>query len=183
MSQPRRPGAAAPPSWQEDVFTALKKHGIQQIAYVPDTGHSYAIQEARRDPAIRDVVLTTEEEGVAVVSGAWLGGQRAVLLMQSSGVGNCVNMFSLLQMGQFPFLALVTMRGEYAEFNPWQNPMGRNTGRTLELMGITVLRADAPEDVGETVEAALESAFGAGERVAVLLGQKLIGRKKWERNR
>jgi sulfopyruvate decarboxylase alpha subunit len=177
-----RPQALAPPSWQEDVFTALKKYKIQQIAYVPDTGHSHAIREAQRDPAIRDVVLTTEEEGVAVVSGAWLGGQRAVLLMQSSGVGNCVNMFSLLQMGQFPFLALVTMRGEYAEFNPWQSPMGRTTQQALELMGITVLRADAPEDVEETVEAALESAFGAGERVAVLLGQKLIGRKKWERN-
>ena len=178
MSQTHAPA----PSWQEDVFTALKKRGVQQIAYVPDSGHSHTIREARRDPAIHDVVLTTEEEGVAVVSGAWLGGQRAVLLMQSSGVGNCVNMFSLLQMAQFPFLTLVTMRGEYAEFNPWQGPMGRTTQQALELMGITVLRADDPEDVAETVEAALDSVFEAGERVAVLLGQKLIGRKKWERN-
>ncbi|MEU3612266.1 phosphonopyruvate decarboxylase [Streptomyces sp. NPDC006872] len=175
--------APAPPSWQEDVFAALKKRGVQQIAYVPDSGHSHAIRAARRDPAIHDVVLTTEEEGVGVVAGAWLGGQRAVLLMQSSGVGNCVNMFSLLQMCRFPFLTLVTMRGEYAEFNPWQGPMGRTTQQALELMGITVLRADAPEDVEETVEAALDSVFEAGERVAVLLGQKLIGRKKWKRNR
>ncbi|MGW0949937.1 phosphonopyruvate decarboxylase [Streptomyces sp. NPDC002623] len=175
--------ALAPPSWQEDVFAALKKRGVRQIAYVPDSGHSHAIRAAQRDPAIHDVVLTTEEEGVGVVAGAWLGGQRAVLLMQSSGVGNCVNMFSLLQMCRFPFLTLVTMRGEYAEFNPWQGPMGRTTQQALELMGITVLRADAPEDVEETVEAALDSVFEAGERVAVLLGQKLIGRKKWERNR
>ncbi|MFI5550202.1 phosphonopyruvate decarboxylase [Streptomyces sp. NPDC051738] len=174
--------AAAPPSWQEDVFAALKKRGVQQIAYVPDSGHSHAIREAQRDPAIHDVVLTTEEEGVAVVSGAWLGGQRAVLLMQSSGVGNCVNMFSLLEMCRFPFLTLVTMRGEYAEFNPWQGPMGRTTQQALELMGITVLRADTPDEVEETVEAALDSVFEAGERVAVLLGQKLIGRKKWERD-
>ncbi|MEU4613587.1 phosphonopyruvate decarboxylase [Streptomyces umbrinus] len=178
MSQTHAPA----PSWQEDVFAALKKRGVQQIAYVPDSGHSHTIREAGRDPAIHDVVLTTEEEGVAVVSGAWLGGQRAVLLMQSSGVGNCVNMFSLLQMARFPFLTLVTMRGEYAEFNPWQGPMGRITQQTLELMGITVVRADDPEDVAETVEAALDSVFEAGERVAVLLGQKLIGRKKWERN-
>ncbi|MFC9128067.1 phosphonopyruvate decarboxylase [Streptomyces sp. NPDC057099] len=173
---------AAAPSWQEDVFAALKKRDVRQIAYVPDSGHSHTIREAQRDPGIRDVVLTTEEEGVAVVSGAWLGGQRAVLLMQSSGVGNCVNMFSLLQMGGFPFLTLVTMRGEYAEFNPWQGPMGRTTRQALELMGITVLRADRPEDVGETVEAALDSVFEAGERAAVLLGQRLIGRKKWERD-
>ncbi len=174
--------AEAPPKWQEAVFDVLKEGGVKQIAYVPDAGHSHVIREAKKDPSIKDVVLTTEEEGVAVVSGAWLGGERAVLLMQSSGVGNCVNMFSLLQTCRFPFLALVTMRGEYAEFNPWQVPMGAATQGALELMGITVLRVDDPDEVGEIVSAGFDSAFLAGERVAVLLGQKLIGRKKWERD-
>jgi len=172
---------AASPHWQEAVFNVLKKGGVRQIAYVPDAGHSFAIRAAQADPEIKDVVLTTEEEGVAVVSGAWLGGDRAVLLMQSSGVGNCVNMFSLLQTCRFPFLTLVTMRGEYAEFNPWQNPMGLATQRSLELMGITVLRVDEPDEVEEIVSAGFDATFEAGERVAVLLGQKLIGRKKWER--
>jgi sulfopyruvate decarboxylase alpha subunit len=174
--------AAEAPSWQEAVSRVLRKGGIQQVAYVPDAGHSVAIRDAISDPEIRDVVLTTEEEGVAVVSGAWLGGQRAALLMQSSGVGNCVNMFSLLTACQFPFLTLVTMRGEYAEFNPWQSPMGRATQQALELMGIAVLRVDEPEEVEEVVSAALDAAFEANDRVAVLLGQKLIGRKKWERD-
>lgn len=170
------------PAWQEAVFRALKKGEVAQVAYVPDAGHSYAIRQANDDPGMRGIVLTTEEEGVALAAGAWLGGQRAVLLMQSSGVGNCVNMFSLLSNCQFPFLTLVTMRGEYAEFNPWQGPMGRGCHRALELMGITVLRVDEPEQVEDVVTAALESAFDANERVAVLLGQRLIGRKKWERN-
>src|SRR5262245_62061064 len=168
-------------SWQKEVFDVLREGGVEQIAYVPDAGHSYAIREAIADPETEDIVLTTEEEGVGVVSGAWLGGQRAVLLMQSSGVGNCVNMFSLLDSCRFPFLTLVTMRGEYAEFNPWQSPMGRRTQGALELMGIRVYRADSPDEVGEVVAAALDSAFLAGEQVAVLLGQSLIGRKKWER--
>jgi sulfopyruvate decarboxylase TPP-binding subunit len=101
--------------------------------------------------------------------------------MQSSGVGNCVNMFSLLRSCNFPFLTLVTMRGEYAEFNPWQGPMGKTTQQALELMGITVLRASDPDEVGEIVSAAFDAAFLAGEQVAVLLSQNLIGRKKWER--
>ncbi|WP_286900635.1 thiamine pyrophosphate-binding protein [Thermocrispum sp.] len=168
--------------WKKEVFDVLKQGGVRLIAYVPDAGHSYALQAAQADPDMRDVVLTTEEEGVGVVAGAWLGGQRAALLMQSSGVGNCVNMFSLLDSCRFPFLALVTMRGEYAEFNPWQSPMGRRTQAALELMGIRVYRASHPDEVGEVVNAALESAFLAGEQVAVLLAQSLIGRKKWERN-
>lgn len=169
------------PDWQKAVFNVLKAGGVNQIAYVPDAGHSHVIRSAIADPDIIDVVLTTEEEGVAVCSGAWLGGQRAVLLMQSSGVGNCVNMFSLLQAADFPFFTLVTMRGEYAEFNPWQSPMGQATQAALELMGIQVLRVNKPEEVQEIVSAGFDAAFEAGAKVAVLLGQELIGRKKWER--
>ena len=93
------------------------------------------IRRVQADEHMRDIVLTTEEEGVALATGAWLGGERAVLLMQSSGVGNCINMFSLLQSCRIPFLTLVTMRGEYAEFNNWQCPMGEATPAALELMG------------------------------------------------
>jgi sulfopyruvate decarboxylase alpha subunit len=177
-----KPTVVTAPVWQETVFKALKQGGVRQIAYVPDAGHSQAIRSAIADPDIEDIVLTTEEEGVALACGAWLGGQRAVLLMQSSGVGNCVNMFSLLQAGDFPFFTLVTMRGEYAEFNPWQSPMGKATQAALELMGIHVLRVDEADKVEETVSAGLDAAFQSGERVAVLLGQRLIGRKKWARN-
>jgi sulfopyruvate decarboxylase alpha subunit len=172
---------APAPAWQEAVFKVLKQGGVDQIVYVPDAGHSHVIRSAIADPEIEDVVLTTEEEGVAMVAGAWLGGKRSVLLMQSSGVGNCMNMFSLLQAADFPFFTLITMRGEYAEFNPWQGPMGKATQGALELMGIHVMRVSHPDEVEEIVSAGFDAAFEAGEKVAVLLGQSLIGRKKWER--
>ena len=167
------------PAWQESIFSVLKAGGVRQVAYVPDAGHAHVIRRVQADPDMRDIVLTTEEEGVALAAGAWLGGQRAVLLMQSSGVGNCINMLSLMQSCQFPFLTLVTMRGEYAEFNPWQCPMGEATPKALELMGLKVLRASEADEVEDLVGAALDAAFEGGQRVAVLLSQRLIGRKKW----
>jgi sulfopyruvate decarboxylase TPP-binding subunit len=167
-------------SWHEDIWSILKAGKVKQIAYVPDAGHSYLIQRALDDPDIQALVLTTEEEGVASVCGAWLGGDRAVLLMQSSGVGNCLNMFSLIENCRFPFLTLITMRGEWAEFNPWQGPMGKATQAALELMGVNVLRADRSEEVADVVQAGFDAAFGAEQAVAILLSQKLIGRKKWE---
>ncbi len=166
--------------WQEKLYRLLKEADVRQVAYVPDAGHAHLIRRVQADPEMRDVVLTTEEEGVALAAGAWLGGERAVLLMQSSGVGNCVNMFSLLRNCEFPFLALVTMRGEHAEFNPWQRPMGRTAQAAMELMGIAVHRVSDPAAVDEVVGAALDAAFLAGEQVAVLLSQSLVGRKKWE---
>ncbi len=173
----------APATWQQEIFSILKQGGVRQVAYVPDVGHSHVIQRVHADPDMRGVVLTTEEEGVATVCGAWLGGQRSVLLMQSSGVGNCINMLSLIQNCRFPFLCLVTMRGEWAEFNPWQVPMAKATQSSLEAMGVKVLRASRPEEVAETVRAAFDAVFQGGDSVAVLLSQSLIGRKEWERSK
>jgi sulfopyruvate decarboxylase alpha subunit len=169
--------------WPDQVFEVLKSGGVKQVAYVPDAGHARLIERVESDAAMRGIVLTTEEEGVALACGAWLGGERAVLLMQSSGVGNCVNMFSLVANCRFPFLTLVTMRGEWAEFNPWQVPMAKATQKVLEAMGISVLRATRPGDVAETVQAAADAAFESDQAVAVLLSQRLIGRKSWLRSK
>ncbi len=165
--------------WPSEVYRILKTANVRQMAYVPDAGHSALIKLFSADPDVVSNVLTTEEEGVAIAVGAWLGGQRSVLLMQSSGVGNCINMLSLPAIGRFPLLMLVTMRGEWAEFNPWQVPMSRATQPALEAMGLRVMRAETPEDLIETVEAAAALAYEADQQIAVLIGQRLIGKKKW----
>ncbi|MCP4327147.1 MAG: phosphonopyruvate decarboxylase [Alphaproteobacteria bacterium] len=166
-------------SWSDPTYNELTRRGVRHVVYVPDAGLSRLIDRAVADDRVENVVLTTEQEGIGYLCGAWLGGDRGVLLMQSSGVGNCVNTLGLVQSGRFPFLALVTMRGEWAEFNPWQVPMGQATGRVLEAMGVIVQRADRPEEVAEIVAAAADHAFGGDQAVAVLLSQRLIGRKVW----
>jgi len=170
------PGA---PDWRDEIFAALKSADIRQVGYVPDAGHSRLIELCQADPEIRAIALTSEEEGIGLAAGAWLGGQRAALLMQSSGVGNCINMLSLAKACRFPLVMLVTMRGEWAEFNPWQVAMGTKTQAALELMDVLVYRADEPEEAGETVAAALDIAFNGGLAAAVLLSQRLIGAKRW----
>src|ERR1044072_6125158 len=111
--------------WQDELYDLLRRHDVTQFAYVPDAGHKVLIDRSLADPDVHSVALTTEEEGVALCAGADLGGTRAVLLMQSSGVGNCINMLSLIKGGRFPFLTLISMRGEFGEGNPWQYAMGQ----------------------------------------------------------
>ena len=74
---------------------------------------------------------------------------------------------------------LVTMRGEWNEFNPWQMPMGKATQPSLEAIGVTVMRADTAEDLIYTVDQAANMAYGADQQIAVLIGQRLLGKKKW----
>lgn len=169
----------SPPGWQDEVFPILKSVGVRHLAYVPDAGHACAIRAAIGDPEVHSVVLTTEEEGLGYLAGAWLGGGRGALLLQSSGVGNCINTLALQSMARFPLLMLVTMRGDWAEFNPWQNPMGRTTEQILELMGVRCWRADRAEDVGKLIRGAATMAFDGDCACAVILGQQLIGEKEW----
>src|SRR3989442_14676578 len=166
-----------PETWQNEVYDLLRRHRVTQFSYVPDAGHKILIDRSLADPDVYSVALTTEEEGVALIAGADLGGARGVLLMQSSGVGTCINMLSLIKGGRFPFLTLVSMRGDFGEGNPWQFPMGQATQPVLEAMGVICLRIERPEDVIPTTSAALTMVYKGGQAVAVLLSQQLIGAK------
>src|SRR6202045_4736624 len=101
---PGQNGSAA--RWQDELYDLMRRHNVTQFAYVPDAGHRILIDRSLADPGAQAVALTTEEEGVALLAGADLGGARGVLLMQSSGTGNCINMLSLVKGGRFPMLML-----------------------------------------------------------------------------
>ena len=175
------PEAPVPQSiWSQDIYRAFKEAGIGQVAYVPDAGHKDLIQLCHADGSMRTVSLTTEEEGVAMLAGAWLGGTRGALLMQSSGVGNCINMLSMIEECRFPLLMVVTMRGQWGETNPWQMPMGQSTPGVLRQCGVIVHQVDEAGDLAEDVAAGAQMAFVSVRAVAVLVGQRLIGAKKFE---
>jgi len=168
--------------WKNKVYEVLKDFDVKHMAYVPDAGHSTAITKFEQDEYVNSIVLTTEEEGIPYLAGASLAGERGVLLMQSSGVGNCINMLSLQVNARFPLLMVITMRGEWAEFNQWQNPMGQAAEASLNLMGVLTWRAEKPEDVEPLLRGAATMAFDGDQACAVLLSQQLIGKKEWSKS-
>ncbi|MBX9608460.1 MAG: phosphonopyruvate decarboxylase [Gammaproteobacteria bacterium] len=173
--------SAATPGWPSRLHAVLRAQAVRQVGYVPDAGHRQLIELCRADPDMHAVPLTTEEEGMGLLGGAWLGGQRGVLLMQSSGVGNCVNaLASLTQACRFPLVMLVTMRGEWGEGNPWQLPMARAVTPVLETLGLRVVRVDHAEEIEDTVAAMLAMAYTTESAAAVLLGQRLLGAKVFQ---
>jgi sulfopyruvate decarboxylase alpha subunit len=176
MSAPQSAGI----DWPLEVHAALKAAGISIVSYVPDAGHKRLIELCRADSGMRSVVLTTEEEGLGLATGAWLGGERAVLLMQSSGVGNVINVLGTIKECRIPLPMIITMRGDYGEFNPWQIPMGQATRAVLEAMGVIVHSALTKEAVAPAVDAALRLAFNGYAAVAVLISQRVIGIKSFQ---
>ena len=101
--------------------------------------------------------------------------------MQSSGVGNCINaLASITRACDFPLLMLITMRGEWNEFNPWQVPMGKATEKILSALDINVSRCEKADEVSETVNAMMGLAYKSNRATAVLLSQRLIGSKNFK---
>ena len=164
-------------TWAETLYQTLRSMDITLFTYVPDAGHGATINRAIEDAGVTTVPLATEEEGVSLLAGAHLGGVRGVLLMQSSGVGNCINMLSLTNIGRFPLVSIVSMRGDYGEQNPWQFPMGQGTQPCLEAMGTICSRIENADDVAPATQAAVNMAYRSDQSVALLLSQKLIGAK------
>ena len=166
--------------WHKDIFDVLREENFSLVAHVPDAGHTPLIRMCEAHNDIDVVTLTTEEEGVGLLCGAWAGGKKGVLLMQSSGVGNCANALALPAICRIPFLTIVSMRGEWGEFIPWQMPMGQGTPGVLEAMDVRLFRADHKHEVGATVDAAAKLAHNTRQSAAVLLSQKMIGAKQFE---
>lgn len=164
--------------WADEIYRTLREWNVTQFSYVPDAGHKVLIKNSLKDPNVHSIPLTTEEDGVAMLVGAHLGRARGVVLMQTSGVGNCVNMFSYVKNGQYPMLVLVSMRGDFGERIAWQYVAGQTAQPIFKTCGFICLRIEKPEDVAETIQAACTMVYGAGQAVAVLLSQRLIGAKK-----
>lgn len=169
--------------WPVETHSVLSGAGVRLVSYVPDAGHKRLLELCHADPSMRGVPLTTEEESVGLALGAWLGGEICVLLLQSSGVGNLVNVLGTVRECRLPFVMIVTMRGEAGEFNPWQVPMGSAVPRVLEAMGVLVRRVERADEAAARVGEALCEAREQDAAVAVLLSQALIGIKSFEEQR
>ena len=165
--------------WSKQIFKQLVEAGITLFAYIPDFGNDNIIKLAEEHNKTRTILLTSEEEGVGICAGADLVGERAVLCMQSSGVGNCPNFLSLIKGGGFPILLLVTMRGDYGEQNPWQYPMGQAVEPVLKAMGIQTIRVERQDELEEATTAAVSGAFKANQGIALVLSQKFLGTKEF----
>lgn len=167
--------------WSADVFSAMTERNIAWVATIPDGGLTKLLQTCEASSDVSVITLTTEEEGIGITTGLWLGGKKSMIAMQSSGVGNCINALGLPAAMRAPCLMLVTMRGVWGEFNPWQVPMGQGTEPVLTTMGVKCFAVDQAEEVGETFGAAADLAFNGGFACAVLVSQRIIGAKGFGR--
>lgn len=167
-----------PTAWWEIVHAGFKRNEIEVVAHVPDAVLTPLILALEGDPDVDVVPLTREEEGVGILSGAYLGGRRGALLMQSSGLGNCVNALGGLPLAyHLPFLMVISPRGRLAEFNPAQVPAGRAAPLVLDALGIERVELTRADEVERQLDMAARSCFSTELPWALIVSPLLSGGK------
>jgi sulfopyruvate decarboxylase alpha subunit len=139
--------------WPRKIVSLLKSNDICSISFIPDSVIGQILKEAEKDSFFQFTTLAREEEGIGIIAGEYLGGRYGVLMMQSAGLGNCVNALASLAIPyQIPFLMLISQRGELGEFNACHVVLGKALRRILEALGIqhyTVGREDEVETIAK----------------------------------
>ena len=166
-------------SFSKHVADVLRRNDIRMFATVPDTIVSHVLEHLWADAGCRVVTVTREEEGVGLLSGAWLAGRRGALLMQNSGLGNSVNALgSLCGASQIPLVLVISHRGDLGEFNPAQVPMGQATEPILDALGIRHIRPGSVAELEAQGDGLVKLAYTRSLPVAIILPSELTGGKQ-----
>lgn len=163
-------------AWQDPVVPTLKAAGVRLFAYVPDKPLAPIIDALWNDPEVEVVGASREEEALAIASGAYLAGTMSCVMMQVSGLGNCINALASLNIPQtIPVLLFITERGGLGEFNCSQVPMGRAARPILDALGIQSWYVEKEEDVEPVLAGAVPLCMASRVPVAVIFAQRMTG--------
>lgn len=165
-------------TWQDSIVAGLKMNNITLIAQVADRVLAPIISTCETDPDLRVVTLTREEEGIGILTGAYLGGIRGALFLQSSGAGNILNALGSLAIPyQIPFVLLLSPRGGFHEHNVVQLAWGDAVPQAFATIGIQLWELSDPETVEYMVDRATKHAFITRRPVVLSISTTLSGGK------
>ena len=165
-------------NWPRKIVSVLKANNICSISFVPDSVIGRILKAAEEDPYFHFTTLAREEEGIGIITGEYLGDRYGVLMMQSAGVGNCVNALASLAIPyQIPFIMLISQRGELGEFNACHVVMGKALRSILEALGIQHYTIDREDELETILNGAIKTAYTSDQPVAVILSTALVGWK------
>ena len=165
-------------TWHGIVRDVLKRHQVKLVTYVPDNVLRPLIEGVHADPYFTAFSCTREEEAVGIISGAWMGGLRGIVLMQTSGFATLANVMASLAMPyQIPLIMFVSERGTLGEFNYGQSLVCRTMRPVLDSLAMehhTITRLDELEFI---TDRSIRQAVTTQAPVALILSPLLTGGK------
>jgi sulfopyruvate decarboxylase alpha subunit len=179
MAQEKAPQEQA---WHQVVLQTLKRNDIRLVPYVPDRVLTTLIRDLHADPFFTTFPTAREEEAVGIVSGAWMGGLRGAVLMQTSGFATLANVLASLAVPyQIPLIMFVSERGTLGEFNYGQSLVCRTMRPVLDSLAMEHHTATRLDEFEFIVDRSIKQAIATQAPVALILSPLLTGGKVFEK--
>jgi sulfopyruvate decarboxylase alpha subunit len=168
-------------TWHEIVLATLKRNDVKLVTYVPDRVFTPLIKALHGDSYFTTFACTREEEAVGIVTGAWMGGLRGAVLMQTSGFGTIPNaLASLVVPSQIPALIFVSERGTLGEFNLGQAMVCKTMRPVLDSLGVETHTITRHDELAFIVDRSIKQAVATQAPVVFILSPLLTGGKVFE---
>jgi sulfopyruvate decarboxylase alpha subunit len=169
-------------TWHDTVVASLKANDVRLTVYVPDRVLTPLIDTLHRDAFFTCFATTREEEAVGIVSGAWMGGMRGAVLMQTSGFATLANVLASLALPyQIPLIMLVSERGTLGEFNYGQSLVCRTMRPVLDSLAMEHHTATRLDEFEFIFDRSIKQAIATQAPVALILSPLLTGGKVFEK--
>jgi sulfopyruvate decarboxylase alpha subunit len=168
-------------AWHDIVRASLKANDVKLIVYVPDRVFTPLIEALHADTYFTTFAATREEEALGIVTGAWMGGMRGAVLMQTSGFGTIPNaLASLVVPSQIPALIFVSERGTLGEFNLGQALVYKTMRPVLNSLAVENVTITRQDELGFILDRSIKQAVATQAPVAFILSPLLTGGKVFE---
>jgi sulfopyruvate decarboxylase alpha subunit len=168
-------------TWHEIVLATLKSNNVKLVVYVPDKVFTPLIKALHADAFFTTFAATREEEAIGIVTGAWMGGLRGAVLMQTSGFGTIPNaLASLVVPSQIPALIFVSERGTLGEFNLGQAMVCKTMRPVLDSLGVETHTITRHDELAFIIDRSIKQAVATQAPVTFILSPLLTGGKVFE---
>jgi sulfopyruvate decarboxylase alpha subunit len=165
-------------TWHEIILATLKANNVKLVVYVPDRVFTPLITALHADRFFTTFAATREEEAVGIITGAWMGGLRGAVLMQTSGFGTIPNaLASLVVPCQIPALIFVSERGTLGEFNLGQALVCKTMRPVLNSLAVENVTITRQDELAFTVDRSIKQAVATQAPVTFILSPLLTGGK------
>jgi sulfopyruvate decarboxylase alpha subunit len=168
-------------TWYDIVLATLKANDVRLVVYVPDRVFTPLIKGFHADPFFNAFAATREEEALGIITGAWMGGLRGAVLMQTSGFGTIPNaLASLVVPCQIPALIFVSERGTLGEFNLGQALVCKTMRPVLNSLAVENITITRQDELAFTIDRSIKQAVATQAPVTFILSPLLTGGKVFE---
>ena len=163
-------------AWADSFLRTLKDNEVRLVSYVPDNVLTPLIKGVASDNYFMSANATREDEAIGMVTGAWMGGLKGAVMMQTSGFALIPNaLASLILPFQIPAILVVSERGTLGEFNIGQSLVARVLRPTLDTLGIVHHTLDDESRMRFIVDSSIKQAVTTQSPVAFILSPLLTG--------